>query len=176
MRRSSQDRDAGRALQPELRVDCSSVASRICVEPQSAVDLWASLVVNLAESPGDVRSLEAWARLTGKSISSIRAHCYAVNVRPRHGLLFARVLRAVVQGQRQEEWDLAEWILAASKKTLLEIAAVSGVPPVATHPPAVSEYLNQQSLLPVDSAPLRRGRYFAFRLTPSATTSPAAAE
>jgi hypothetical protein len=120
---------------------------------QSAVDIWADLVVQVVRSHVDVPTLGAWAVLVGKSVGSLRLHCYAIHVSPRRTLLFARLLRAVTGAQGQR-WDLGDWLHAADLRTLKRAAHLGGIPEADVHAPSVSDYLLSQQLLPGDSRAL----------------------
>jgi hypothetical protein len=113
----------------------------------SALDTLVGLVLLIVESTTDVPTLGAWAALAGKSVSSLRLHCYAVHLSPRKTLLFARLLRAVclANGGR---WDLGDWMLAADPRTLVKAARLGGIPEAAARAPHVADYLASQTLLP----------------------------
>jgi hypothetical protein len=113
----------------------------------SALDTLVGLVLVVVRSAIDVPTLGAWAALAGKSVGSLRLHCYAVHLSPRRTLLFARLLRAVWRANG-ERWDLGDWLLAADPRTLLKAARLGGIPEAAPHAPRVADFLATQTLLP----------------------------
>jgi len=114
------------------------------------MDTWVDLVMTVVRSDTDIPTLRTWAGLTGKSVGSLRLHCYAIHLPPRRTLVFARLLRAVSQSSGQR-WDLGEWLRAADPRTLTDIARLGGIPESAPCTPSVSLYLARQCLLPADS-------------------------
>lgn len=117
------------------------------------MDIWVDLVVRIVRADEDVPTLGAWAKLVGKSVGSLRLHCYAIHVSPRRTLLFARLLRAVARA-RSQRWDLGEWLHAADLRTLERAARLGGIPEASVVAPPVSHFLLSQRLLPADSRAL----------------------
>jgi hypothetical protein len=125
-----------------------------CCASPSAMDTWVALVVMLVHAEGDTPTLGAWAALAGKSVGSLRLHCYAIHMPPRRSLMFARLLRAVSRA-RGQRWDLGEWLRAADPRTLSKAATLGGIPEAAACAPPVSVYLAHQQWLPADSTAMR---------------------
>jgi hypothetical protein len=110
------------------------------------MDMWVELVMAVVDSEGDIPTLGAWAVLAGKSVGSLRLHCYAIHQAPRRALLFARLLRAVVSA-RGRPWDIGEWLHAADPRTLTKAAQLGGIPGTAVSAPTVTAFLAGQRLL-----------------------------
>jgi hypothetical protein len=113
------------------------------------MDIWVELVLAVVQADGDIPTLGAWASLAGKSVGSLRLHCYAIHQAPRRALLFARLLRAV-SFARGGRWDLGEWLHAADPRTLTKAAQLGGIPETAVVAPTVVTFLAHQRLLPAE--------------------------
>jgi hypothetical protein len=140
---------------------------------QSALDIWVDLVMTVVRADGDIPTLGTWAALAGKSVGSLRLHCYAIHLPPRRTLLFARLLRAVSRACG-ERWDLGEWLHAADLRTLAEFARLGGIPEAAACTPPISLYLAQQRLLPADSRAVRAVRIAIGAAPPGSPSSSSA--
>jgi hypothetical protein len=113
------------------------------------MDMWVALVMAVVRADSDIPTLGAWAVLAGKSVGSLRLHCYAIHQAPRKALLFARLLRAV-SFARGRRWDLGEWLHAADPRTLTKAAQLGGIPETADLAPTIAVYLAHQRLLPAE--------------------------
>lgn len=65
-----------------------------------AVSRWAQAVLSAVTSASDPKSLQDWARHANAAPSTLRNRCAAVRLSPKASLDFARLLRALLQGQR----------------------------------------------------------------------------
>jgi hypothetical protein len=135
------------------------------------MEIWVDLVIQVVQAEADIPTFALWASLAGKSVGSLRLHCYAIHASPRRTLLFARLLRAVSRGSGPH-WDLGEWLHAADPRTLVKAARLGGIPEAAPLAPSVPSFLRSQQLLPPDSRPVEilRTRLVRTAVTSSGTT------
>jgi hypothetical protein len=112
------------------------------------------MVFGLIGADSDTPTLRAWAACLGMSTSAVRQHCYAVRVRPKCALDFARLLRAVTRANGSR-WDAADWLVCASPGTLARLLKRGGLPPATAVAPALAEYLDRQGFVPQGSGALR---------------------
>lgn len=74
-------------------------AERWCVDRASSTHRWALLAAIACDSPGDLRTLRAWARHSGVSYSSLRECCRLAGLKPHGAHAFVRVLRTILHSR-----------------------------------------------------------------------------
>jgi AraC-like DNA-binding protein len=120
------------------------------VDPASAVDAWAGLVVRVIPAERDPKTLAAWAELVNMSTSALRQRCYAAGVSPKRSLHFARLLRGVARAEGRR-WEAAQWLEAADIRTLRVLLRGGGLQLRCEVPPSVAVFLGTQTVLERDS-------------------------
>jgi len=88
---------------------------------------WAEIVGSVVTASEDVPTLAAWAHLVGESLSTLKARCSAVSMRPSDSLDFARVLR-VVKGCAGEKCDWQNALAVVDSRTLEKLLSRAALP------------------------------------------------
>lgn len=112
-----------------------------------ALRRWADVVVKAVDSPSDVPTLRAWGRFTGASTGALRNWCRTAGLSPRRSLCLARMLRAVVLGQRfgTSPENLLDVV---DRRTLVKLLAAGGCQSCrANCLPRVDDFLYSQRFI-----------------------------
>lgn len=128
--------------------------ARVMPEPATAADRWALLVLELAGSSSDPKTLAKWADAANCGYGTLRMHCYTAGVPPRRSLVFARLLRLVTISQLKQ-LEPERWLDVADIRTLRSLLRRGGLPRSGSRCPTIEEYIVLQRLVPVDCAALR---------------------
>lgn len=112
-----------------------------------ALRRWAEMVLKLVDSPSDVTTLRAWGRFSGASTGALRNWCRTAGLSPRRSLCLARMLRAVVLGQRFRV--LPENLLnVVDRRTLVKLLVAGGCQSHGTpRLPTVEDFLGRQRFI-----------------------------
>jgi DNA-binding response OmpR family regulator len=112
---------------------------------RSSVERWAQAVLHACDAKGDPRTLQHWAHEAGLSYTSLRDLCDILAIKPHDARDFARVLRAVVQGQRQR--CAPSFLLdVADSRTLRRLFQRAGVDP-SLAAPWVEDFCDRQRFI-----------------------------
>jgi CheY-like chemotaxis protein len=112
-----------------------------------ATELLAQAIVDAIGLPRDPRKLADLARVPGMTESRLRQLCGVRNLKPRHLLIFARLLRAVVLVQRYGA-EFTNVLNVAAVKTLNRLLAMARLSPNPSHNAvSVARFFEQQELI-----------------------------
>lgn len=78
---------------------------------------WGHAILAVLESPEDVRTVEAWSKLEGRSTTQLRATCRFVGIEAKRSLDFARLFRASLH-REDTSWPLEFTLDVSDKRTL----------------------------------------------------------
>jgi ActR/RegA family two-component response regulator len=144
---------------PVLVDDVVAVAGRINVNrtqasdvngvvhrPRSTADRWASYVVRAIDAPGDLRTINDWARFVGVSYTGLCETCRLVSVRPHDARDFTRMLRAVLKAS-VATCDPQILLDVSDARTLRTLLMRSGFAGGATRSMSPAEFLQRQRFL-----------------------------
>jgi hypothetical protein len=89
--------NAGRACPISSRIGPLRIPTETSVV---AASRWAQLIVRVAQADHDPRTIESWAAICNLSYATLRNRCRAAKVAAKNSLDLARMLRAIVQGNK----------------------------------------------------------------------------
>lgn len=132
----------------------ASVSRRI--SPRSAAERWAGYVIRGCESDGDPKTIGDWARSANVSYSGLCESCRLLDVQPRNGRDFTRVLRALLKCSNNRS-QASAFLNVSDGRTLNAILDKAGFGRrrQAGQCMAVDEFLRLQRFIAVDNSGLR---------------------
>jgi ActR/RegA family two-component response regulator len=136
---------AGILLSAVRRAIADEPAANEKAPERHSLQRWAGVVVPVADLPYDVRTLEEWGRAAGVSVGALRSWCRTANLPARRSLLFARMLRAVIQ-HKVYAVAPAELLNVVDRRTLVKMLLDSGGT-LTDLPPSVQQFLEQQRII-----------------------------
>lgn len=108
--------------------------------------------VQSLEAPGDLKTLQHWARYVGVSYTSLCETCRLLDIRPHAARDFCRVLRAVIESQRHG--CPPEVLLNVSdRRTIATMFDRAGITRDRARPD-VNQFLRCQRFIPPDNEAL----------------------
>lgn len=117
----------------ELLAALNAALERSSYRPETAGHLtnhaaarWARAVVAVIEAESDPRTLSGWASYVGMSVGALRNWCHTAKVPPKRSLDFARLLRAVIQHQRQGV-RFQDALDVVDRRTLVGLLKLGGI-------------------------------------------------
>ena len=117
------------------------------VPRRSVVGRLAWYIVRVTRSPDDIKTIRDWAAYLGVSYSGLSETCRLACLKPHEVRDFARVLRALVEGERQR-CDFELLLDISDQRTLRALVHRSGLVhrPRVT-PASVAGFLTSQSFI-----------------------------
>jgi CheY-like chemotaxis protein len=150
------------------RITRGSILAAPCGEPPArastehleahAAARWAQGVVRVLESVRDPRTLADWARCAGASVATLKSWCRRAGLRPHRSLLFARMLRAIVNRQCLG-WRVEDSLDVVEDRTLAALLRLCGSTTGAPQDLGdMTAFLDQQRLIrdPIALREIRR--------------------
>lgn len=112
-----------------------------------ALRRWAEVVVKVVDSPDDVRTLGEWGHFVGASRGALRNWCRTARLSSKRSLAVARMLRAVVRGQRCGA-SPENLLNVVDRRTLAKLLGASGCRSCqAKRLPTVDDFLERQRFI-----------------------------
>lgn len=111
-----------------------------------AVIRWARTLVAVLDSKEDTRTIAAWGRHVGVSVSQLREYCRLADVNPKASLDLARLLRAV-EHQHDSPWPLKYFLDLSDERTLKRLLSKANWTPNVTQPTTSAEFIESQAIV-----------------------------
>lgn len=138
-----------RALLPRSSSSVDDVGSVDDRSETHAQARWVRIVVPVIDSPGDIKTLKAWAHWVGASVSTLKTWCRTAGFSPRHSLMFARLLRVVIR-HRHEGYSPEEYLDVSDSRTLIKLLRIGGGDALSRTPhlpSTLEDFLGKQQIV-----------------------------
>jgi hypothetical protein len=106
----------------------------------------ARAMVSVIDSATDPRTISDWGHLVYASSGALRNWCRTAGVSPRRALVFSRLLRAVVRGQRGDQ-RLENLLDVADRRTVVGLLRSAGFRSARDFPRDIESFLRQQTVM-----------------------------
>ena len=124
---------------------------------------WVSMVVRVLESPLDVKTIPDWARLAGKSATSLKLRCRLAGLSAKESLDFSRLLRAFLLCE-EDRREVLEFVDIRDPRTFHRVLSRFGLHPnvgplsVAAFMAAAARVVPRDCLVPLSARIATGGR------------------
>ncbi len=116
------------------------------VDRAHAAARWVRVIMPILDAPRDPRTLSGWSRLAFISPGALKHWCHMAGLPPRHALVFARLLRAVLlaRGGQPRPENLLDVV---DRRTLAGLLRLAGLNPDQALPADIDTFLAHQVLV-----------------------------